>query len=693
MSLKYSCKRREQCFPSLTKNIRNMKMKLNALTLDEKIDLLTGKDNWQTENANDKLNSVFMADGPCGLRKNVEADRYNAETGVKEKAVITVKSTAYPALSVIANSWNVESTRLMADGIADDCIENDVDILLGPGVNIKRTPLCGRNFEYFSEDPYLAGELAYEYISALQKRGVGTSLKHFACNNAENYRLWQNSEVDERTFFEIYMPAFERALEAKPYTVMCSYNLLNGAYASENKWLLKEVLRDKFGFDGVIVSDWGAVHNRPRSLKATLDIEMPYVKSAAEELKQAYNDGYVTEAEIDESVQRIIALTEKIEKNKGVRKVTRTQNERHELAVKLAEDGIVMLKNNGILPLKSSATLDLYNDWASNRNAGGGSAKVESNYGEWKTLAGVLENFGYTYINRKNPSSWLNWAPVLLKDSAADYRIICVDAEYEGEGGDRKDIKLSTTNEELLIKLTSSYDDVIVIIFASSAVDCSAFKDKAAAIIFTGYAGEGQNEALANILTGKVNPSGKLAETFFNCLCDCPVRKEAEFGNSVSYDERVYVGYRYADSYGVEPAFAFGHGVSYSQFEYSNLEVKQTGKLEYEVSYDVKNVSSVGGKEISQVYVKDVICSSDRPEKELKAFSKDYIAAGETKRVTVKLSKRSFAFYVAAEHDFYVENGKFVIMVGAASDDIRLTAEIDIKLPEYEQLSPGGGRL
>lgn len=669
-------------------------MKLSEFTLDEKIDLLTGKDSWQTENANGKLNSVFMADGPCGLRKNVSADRFNEETGEKEKKIITVKSTAYPALSVIANSWNVESARLMADGIADDCIENDVDILLAPGVNVKRTPLCGRNFEYFSEDPYLAGELAYEYIKALQKRGVGTSLKHFACNNAENYRLWQNSEVDERTFFEIYMPAFERALEAKPYTVMCSYNLLNGAYASENKWLLKEVLRDKFGFDGVIVSDWGAVHNRPRALKATLDIEMPYIKSAAEELKQAYADGFITDFEIDESVQRIVNLAEKSKKNKSIRKVTRSAEERHELAVKLAEDGIVMLKNNGVLPLKASATLDLYNDFASNRNSGGGSAKVESNYAGWTTLAGVLENRGFTYINRKNPASWINWgAPVLLKDSTADYRIVCVDAEYEAEGCDRKDIKLSITNEEFLIKLTSIYNDVIVIIFASSAVDCSSFKDNAAAIIFTGYAGEGQNEALADILTGKANPSGKLSETFFNRLSDCPVEKEAEFGNSVSYDERIYVGYRYADLYGEKPAYAFGHGVSYSKFEYSDLEVKNTGKLEYEISYNVKNISSVGGKEVSQVYVKDVICSSERPEKELKAFSKDYLAAGETKRITVKLNKRSFAFYAVAEHDFYVENGKFVIMVGAASDDIRLTSEIDIQLPEYEQLSPGGGRL
>lgn len=652
---------------------------MEKLTLDEKLSLLTGKDAWKTNDLNGKIQTVTMSDGPLGLRKLEPKTVYNEKTGEKEQRLKTVTATAYPALSVIANSWNREAARLQGDGIADDCIEHDVDVILGPGVNIKRSPLCGRNFEYFSEDPYLAGELAYEYIDALEKRGVGTSLKHFAANNCENYRHTQNSEMDERTFMELYAPPFERALKAKPSTVMCSYNLVNGVYASENKRLLSDLLRNRLGFDGVIVSDWGAVKNRARALKATLDLEMPARYEGKEEIKAALVAGYITEDEIDQSSERILSLIKTFIERRKTRKFTRDKNSRHELAVKLAEEGIVLLKNNGILPLKKDSIIDLFNQEKASVVAGGGSALVKT-HSPTKNLLTALKEKGIAVND--HPQF------VYQKELSRDTPILCVSTTVpDAESIDRRSIDLDKRCEEMILSVAKNYPNTIVVIYAGSAVNCSRFIDKVGAIIFAGYAGEGTNQALANILFGDVNPSGKLSETFPVRLEDCPSYSDFCDQNSNFYSERMFSGYRYFDQSNIKPLFPFGHGLSYSKFEYSNLRLEKISECEYKISYDIKNISEVKGKEISQVYVGDVICSSKRPVKELKGFSKDEILPHQTKTVSVILNKRAFAYYNPSLKDYYVENGKFRIFVGASSVDIKLTGEITINLPEYEQMS------
>lgn len=643
-------------------------MKKTDLTLEEKFRLLRGKTSWQTDDLGGKLPSVTVCDGPHGLRNSSS-------------------STAYPNASMVASTWNVDLARQTGENIADACIEEKVDILLAPGINIKRTPLCGRNFEYYSEDPYLAGEMAYAFISGVHGKGIGTSLKHFAANNNENYRFFQNSEVDERAFREIYVAAFERALEAKPWTVMCSYNKVNGAYASENPRLLNELLRGDLGFDGVIVSDWDAVKNRARALKATLDLEMPYNPASVGELQEGYEAGFITESEVDASVDRLFALIDKVEKAAPLRKITTTREERHAAAVKIAEEGFVLLKNeDGLLPMKAGATVDLYNPKATYKTAGGGSSCVTTDY-PIKSLGDTLREAGYGVTEHHDRCTGY-----FCEESESDYRLVAVNTQCtESEDFDRDNIFLRTIDEEALIRLADAYENVIALVYAGSAVDMSRWAHKVKAIVLVGFGGEGVNEALANVLSGKISPSGKLAESFPVSLEDCPVDKSGEFDPYNFYAERFYVGYRYYDRYD-DPLFAFGHGLSYAKFEYSDLVVKKLGETDYEVTYTVKNTSNAAGKEVSQLYVSDPFSTCERPLKELKGFRKDELKAGERKRVTLKLNARSFACWNPALKSWYVENGKYEILVGAASDDIRLKAQIEIRLPKFTQLSPTHSR-
>lgn len=640
---------------------------MNNLSLEEKMKLLTGKNTWQTEDLSGKIPSVFMADGPHGLRKT-EADGS------------THKNTAYPALSLLACSWNREIAFLMGESIADDCIENDVDILLAPGVNIKRNPFCGRNFEYFSEDPVVAGELAYEYIRGVQSKGIGASLKHFACNNSENYRLYENSELDDRTLYEIYLPAFQRALEANPYTVMCSYNLVNGVYASENRRLLKNILRKEFGFDGVIVSDWDAVRNRARALKATLDLEMPYNENSLQELQDAYEKGFISEEEIDECADRLLALVRRVEEAKKLRKISYTPEERHNNARKIAEEGIVLLKNDRVLPLSAGKRISLFVDWhcgcAVERIGGGGSSQVSTDFTVDFRKDLIREGF------------MVDSYALQHEDVYGDYSIVCVGAAmYEEEAHDREDIGIRQLELETILRLSHAGEKIIVIIFAGSAVDVSPFVDKVSAIIYAGFGGEGVCEALANIISGRVCPSGKLTETFFDGKDIPVVVNERKIGLGNFYSERHNFGYRYCDKANVLPRYAFGYGLSYAEFEYSDLEITKKTETDYEVSYTITNKSDISAKEASQVYVGDLSCTSSRPIKELKAFHKDLIPAHQAKRITVKLDEKAFAFYNPSIGGWYVENGKFKIQVGSASNNIRLEQVIDIQLPKYMQYS------
>ena len=668
-----------------------MKYSVKDFTLEEKLLLLTGKDNWSTNDLNGKLPSVFMADGPSGLRK-IEHMEKSDLIGVTydENGNYTVPATAMPTLSVVANTWNEELCFLDGATIADDCIENDVDILLAPGVNIKRNALNGRNFEYFSEDPLLAGNMGRAFIEGLQSKGIGASLKHFLANNSEHDRNGTSSEVDERTLREIYLPAFEESVKAKPWTIMCSYNPINGVYASAHKKLLNSVLRKDLGFDGVIVSDWWAVHDHPKAVQATCDLRMPYAPDAYNELKSAYDKGLLTEEEIDFCVQNILNLIEKVQSS--VKKVTYTKQERHENATKIAQEGIVLLKNeNGILPLKPKTSLAVLGQCNMLPPlGGGGSSAVVTAYPQTK-LSDLLKKDlgGEVHCCRASWGNVINTVSLLKfhfeKVYQSDVAIVCVgeQAPIVAEGCDRESMKLTAVQENLILNTAKYNENVVVLVYGGSAIDMSAWIDKVKAVLFVGFAGEGVNEALADILTGKISPSGKLSETF-------PLKKEdtlkSEFDDGLVdwYKEGIFVGYRHYDRENLEVLYPFGHGLSYVQFEYSNLTVEKKSDSDYTVSYDITNVSDVDAKEISQVYVKDVIASVLRPEKELKAYSKDYIKAGETKRISLSLNARAFSYYSVALDEWTVENGDFVIMVGASSRDIRLTKKIQIKMGEID---------
>ena len=658
-----------------------MKYDIKNLTLDEKLRLLAGKNNWQLSNANGKLPDVFLSDGPHGLRM------YDFEQGKTKPA------TAMPNLSVLANTWDTELAFLDGATIADECLQEGADVLLAPGVNIKRTPLCGRNFEYISEDPYLAGVMAKAYIEGVQSKGIGTSLKHFCANNREYDRFYQSSDVDERTLREIYLPAFEIAVEAKPWTVMCAYTPINGIWASENKWLLQDVLRGEFGFDGLIVSDWGAVHNSWRAAKAGIDLEMPFREAAFDELKKGYENGWLTEEEIDARVEKALELMEKCTTQK--KEITTTKQQRHENAVKIVKEGVVLLKNeDNILPLKGGNIMVGGPCSFTPCYGGGGSALVTSEY-QGKGLAELL---GETMGDKANVTHthfacgtdynhMFHSRNAYVQAYKSDVVVLCVGNSkvVESEAHDRENIRLSNVQEDLILNTAKVNPNVVVVLNVGSAVDMSAWIDSVKAVVLLGFSGEGGQEAIADILTGKACPCGKLAETYPLSLDDTPAQDYRGNGFYERYSEGIFVGYRWYDATETDVLFPFGHGLSYAQFEYSDMQVEKLSETDYEVSFNVKNVSNVDAKEISQVYVRDVFAMVPRPEKELKGFVKTALKAGESKRVSVKLNARSFAYYSIPLKKWYVENGDFEILVGASSRDIRLKEKLTIELPENEQ--------
>ncbi|MBQ3234767.1 MAG: glycoside hydrolase family 3 C-terminal domain-containing protein [Clostridia bacterium] len=652
-----------------------MKFTAKDLTLDEKILLLVGKDGWSINDLNGKLPKVRMSDGPNGLRYISDVDN------------TVTNSTAMPNVSSLANTWNKELAYLMGETIADECVENGVEVLLAPGVNIKRTPVCGRNFEYFSEDPVLAGELAKSYVKGVQDKGVSATVKHFCLNNREYNRTSQSSEVDERTLREIYLPAFEKALEAKPWAMMCAYNPINGVYAAENRAILKDLLRGEMGYDGLMMSDWCAVRNSWRSIKATLDLEMPLRYKAYDELKYAIEKGYITEEEIDERVETILRFVYKVSETE--KKVEFTKAERHANAVKIATESMVLLKNDGVLPIKSGKIAV----GGSNALGGGGSAYVKTDYVE-KPLEDLL-NEKLEGKGVANSSAMRIQTVESNRQSAfyklaydSDYAVIVVktDGLIEGEGFDRETLKLTNTQLNV-IKNTAKYCDKVIVVLSSGApIDVSDFESDVCAIIQGGYAGECFNEALSDILTGKVSPSGKLAETYPLSLEDVPSLYEGD-GFVDRYGEGVFVGYRYYDTFGVPVAYPFGHGLSYAEFIYSDLKVEKIGKTDLKVAFKVKNASKIDAKEVCQLYVKDVFSMVSRPEKELKAFEKISLKAGEEKKVEFTLSYRDFAYYSVPLKRWYVEEGDFEIFVGSSSKDIRLKERVNVELDEEDKIS------
>ncbi|MBP5466483.1 MAG: glycoside hydrolase family 3 C-terminal domain-containing protein [Clostridia bacterium] len=658
-----------------------MKNDLKNLTLDEKITLLTGKDAWNIHDI-PKLDKFNMADGPCGLRK---------VSYMADGSEIRHRSTAYPSTHVLANSWNKETVKKSAAAMADDCIDENVDMLLAPGVNIKKDPRCGRNFEYFSEDPFLAGSLAKEFIDGLQEKGVGSSLKHYCCNNSEDNRQNISSVISKRALMEIYTKNFALAIKANPTTVMCSYNRINGRWASEHNEN-NDILYNKLGFKGAIVSDWEAVHHKVLSVKSGLALQMPYRAGMAEQVKAALESGELTEKEIDVCAGRTIDLINRIQDMKPLRKVETHLQDRQQLATEGVIDGAVFLKNNGLLPLNEGCTIGVTGAFDYKAHHGGGSAHVWTAEGikaldvalrEADAKAKVIapEKVIAKNWHGKAHCAWRGMEEILPELNGVDCVFVqaCNNRDIESEGFDRDNIKLHPVEESYIRFIGDNFKGkTVVLLYAGSAIDVSSWIDHVDALLLVGLAGERMNEAVADLVLGKVSPSGKLSETFPEKLEDisCYNKYNSYMTEEIYYDG-IYVGYRHYDKNNIKPRYEFGFGLSYAKFEYSGLNVKDCGDT-LKITYTVKNVSKVSAKEISEVYMASPAKAIDRPLKELIGYSKDYIPAGESKEITVIAEKENMRYFDEGKDDFVFENGEYNIMVGASSRDIKLEKKINL---------------
>lgn len=653
-----------------------MKFDYTKLTLDEKLKLLTGKDFWQTEDFDGKAPYLLVSDGPNGLRKcSPNGD---------------LAANAMPTLSTLGNTWNPSLAYLEAQSIASEFIEKNVDMILGPGVNIKKSPFCGRNFEYFSEDPYLSGIMGKYYIKGAKDLNVATCLKHFCCNNYEFEREFRSSEVDERTLFEIYLRPFEIALEAKPEAVMPSYNPVNGIYACENKYLLQDVLKNKFHFDGYVISDWGAVHNSAKSLKAGIDLRMAFDQRAFGELKDAYDKKIISDEEINRSLDKLFTLIEEI-KTKD-KKVIYDKQKRHENAIKIAEEGIVLLKNNdNLLPLDNSKKIFICGECSENPFIGGGGSSQVKPIDKMITLADDLKKKNYIIDSRFTYTYQISLgSSVLLQridDNDVSILTVGVSPIDFAEGYDRTTLRLTPIQEGMIHLAASRNKKIIVIVYAGGVVDMSTWINEVDAVIFAGYSGEGVNEALGNIISGEVSPSGKLAETFVYNTDYSYTDGNSATDSYIQYLDTIFVGYRGMGKRNMNILFPFGFGLSYANFEYSNLNIEKIGEDKFNVSCLVKNVSNIEAKEVVQLYVGDLSSSVSRPIKELRDFKKILLKPHEEKKVEFELNKRDFSFYNACLHDWYLENGKFLIEIGSSVVDIKLKDIVDIELDKYSQYS------
>ena len=647
------------------------KTSLAALTTQQKVKLLMGADLWTNYDAEGQIYKFVVSDGPVGLRQ--PRDKASAEQAD------CIRSVAYPSFQMLSQTWDASLAYEMGKSLGNDCIEQNVDILLGPGVNIKRLPVNGRNFEYFSEDPLVAGVFAREYIRGVQSMHVGTSLKHFCCNNSEVSRRWLSMEVDERTLRELYLRPFEIACEAQPWTVMCSYNLVNGVRMSEHEKLYG-ILRGEFGFDGMIMSDWEAVQDSEASMNAGCDWEMPFNARHQEEMLAKAER--LDRKKLDESAQRVLSLAEKCEREKGLRRMDMDLAARRAVAQKIEEEGIVLLKNEGVLPLGQGKVL-VTGAPAFRYYFGGGSSNVYPEHA-FEPLADALSGEGIAAEYAE--SVWEvqghravlgNLKAAVLKASESDVTVLCVGEPHtcEQEGMDRQQIRLSKEEELAIHALAEACEKLVVVVYAGAAIDMSDWIDEADAVLWAGYGGEFVSRAVARVLAGKVNPSGKLTETFPCRLEDVPAENAYRDEAVMLYSEGLNVGYRYFDTFGVPVLFPFGFGLSYSEFVYRDLALKREGG-KVRVTFTIENISDTDGKEAAQVYVREVTKEVYRPYKELKAFCKVFVGAHASAAVELTLDERAFAYYSVAADRWTVKPGVFEIMVGRNADEIELVKRI-----------------
>ena len=675
---------------------------ISKLTLEEKAALCSGKDFWHLVDISRlSIPSIMVTDGPHGLRKQNQE-----KTAAGDVLGNSAPATCFPTASATASSWDTELIAKMGVALGEECLKENVSVLLGPGINMKRSPLCGRNFEYFSEDPFLSGKMAASFINGVQSKGVGTSLKHFAANNQECRRMTINTVADERALREIYLTAFEIAVkEAKPWTVMNAYNKLNGTYCAENKWLLTDVLRDEWGYDGVVVTDWGAENEIVDGIKAGKNLEMPSSGGLGpQKIIKAVESGELDINILDKNVDTILALI-----FKGAENLHADYNcdmkAHHLLARKIASESMVLLKNeDNILPLNKSKKIAFIGEMAKNpRYQGAGSSlinptELDSAYQEF-LKNGYKAAYARGYDKSTDVPDEKLIAQAASLAAKADVAVVFIGLTeiYESEGFDRKHIDLPPSHNELVKAVLEKNKNVVVVLSGGSAVSMPWLYD-VKAVVNGLLSGQASGGATFDVLTGKVNPSGKLSETYPLNLDDTPSRYNFP-GTllSVEYRESIFIGYRYYDKTEKEVLFPFGFGLSYTTFGYSDIKLSSKEINDNEiltVSFKVKNTGTVDGAEVCQLYVAAPRSKIFKAPKELKGFKKVFLKAGEEKEVELQLNKRSFAFYNVNIHDWHVESGEYKILVGASSREILLTdtvkviSSIEAEVPDYSKKAP-----
>ncbi len=655
---------------------------ISEMTLEEKASLCSGQSVWEFQGI-ERLGipPVRVSDGPHGLRVLDLSD----STLQKERSK---PATCFPTASALACSFDRDLIKEVGVALAKECKHFSVDILLGCGTNIKRSPLCGRNFEYFSEDPMLAGEMSAAYIQGLQSEGVGASLKHFACNNQEKRRHSVSAVVDDRALREIYLAPFERAVKkAQPYTVMCSYNRINGMYSSENEKLLNGILKEEWGHEGIVISDWGAVHDRVKGVKATLDVEMPSSQGVNDrKIVAAVKDGSLCESVLDAACRRILSVVERcMATEKGM---PCDMDAHHALARKVAQKTCVLMKNDGILPLEKKEGIVVLGELAMHpRYQGTGSSIVNANVVETAieslTQKGVEIRFasGYDIETDIVDGEKLLEAVSLAKTAECVLLYVGLTDLYEAEAYDRDHLNLPLNQLKLVEEVLRVNKNCVIVLATGAPVELP-FAEDARAILNCYLSGEAGALAAADILFGEVNPSGRLSETYPIRLSDNPSYKNFPGDiRKVLYEESIFVGYRYYDTAKKEVLFPFGHGLSYTEFAYSDLKVEERTSLvdPLRVSFKVKNVGMRAGEEVTQIYVGFAGKSKTyRAEKELRAFERVSLLPGEEKEVVVELDKRDFSFWSIKDAGWKVESGLYQISIGASSRDLRLEGKVEI---------------
>ena len=652
---------------------------ISKLTLEEKCYLLSGKDFWQSRSVKAKgVPNMTLSDGPHGIRKQEGAGDQLGLNG-------SLPATCFPTAATVANSWDPALGEEIGRYLGEEAGSQDVCVLVGPGLNIKRSPLCGRNFEYFCEDPYLAGKMAAGYVRGIQANGVSACPKHFAANNTELRRQASDSVVDERTLREFYLTGFEIAVkEAHPKSIMSSYNMINGVYANENEHLLQEILRDQWGFDGFVVSDWGASNDHVLGVAAGSHLEMPSTGGDSdEELIQAVKDGRISEELVDRRVDELLDVV--LSTRKAVDPLKGKPfdiDAHHAMAMKASEQSIVLLKNeNNILPLKKDSKVAVIGEFAQKaRYQGAGSSVV--NCTKLDHAMDVIGNFdlnvvgfeaGYPRSGPGDPAMQAKAVELALK---ADYVLLYIglDEISESEGLDRAHMKLPQSQVDLLTAVFAVNKNVIAVMSAGSSVEMP-WLDKCKALVHGYLCGQAGASAVLKVILGEVNPSGKLSETYpvkYEDTPSAPYFPAKE--RTVEYREGLYVGYRYFETAKVPVLFPFGFGLSYTTFEYSDLKVSDT-----EASFTLKNTGSMDGAEVAQLYVSAKNPSIYRPAKELKGFAKVFLKAGESKTVTIKLDDKAFRYFNVKTDKFEIDGGEYDILIGASVTDIKLTGTVTVK--------------